>query len=132
MIRRRLTIPKDEGQARVPAQSTLRMLGSVRVASSTLREQRYALIEAVPHTGRFHQVRRHAKHLGHPVIGDTTYGRSEHNRFVAESFGLARLALHARGLTIEPWLRVTSPLPDELAAPLRALGFDVTALLLAR
>ena len=117
-------VPKDEGQARVPARSTLRMLASARVEDSPLREKRYALVEVVPHTGRFHQVRRHAKHLGHPIIGDTTYGRSEHNRFVAGSFGLARLALHARRLSIEPWLDVTSPLPEDLAGPLRALGFD--------
>ncbi len=54
---------------------------------------RYALVSAVPHTGRKHQIRRHLRHLGHPIVGDVTHGVGKHNRFFAEQFGVRRLLL---------------------------------------
>lgn len=116
-------IPRDEGAARVPAQTWLRGLETVEIASSTLRERRYSLVEARPLSGRFHQVRRHLKHLAHPIVGDANYGKSEHDRFVRASFGLARLALHAVGLVIPGRLEVRAPLPLDLSAPLQRMGF---------
>jgi tRNA pseudouridine65 synthase len=62
--------------------------------------ERYALVEAVPHTGRLHQIRRHLKHIACPIIGDVNYGKGEHNRLFRERFGLHRLALHAFALTV--------------------------------
>lgn len=56
---------------------------------------RYALVEAFPETGRRHQIRRHFKHIGHPLIGDATHGKGLHNRAVAAWLGVARLWLHA-------------------------------------
>lgn len=125
-------VPTDEGATRAPALTDLRRLSCVVVTDSPLREQRYSLVNARPRSGRFHQVRRHLKHLGHPIVGDTTYGRSEHNRLCAERFGLHRLALHALSVTFlqpttgEP-LHVAAPLPDELAAPLARLGLPPVA-----
>ena len=57
-----------------------------------------SLLEVEPYTGRYHQIRRHVKHLGHPLIGDSNYGRTELNRAFRASVGLARLALHAAWL----------------------------------
>lgn len=54
--------------------------------------QSSALVEAMPTTGRTHQVRVHAKALGHPLVGDVLYG-------AAESKIIARPALHAWSLT---------------------------------
>jgi len=54
---------------------------------------RYALLEVVPETGRRHQIRRHLKHVAHPVIGDATYGKGRHNRLFARLFGSDRLLL---------------------------------------
>lgn len=54
---------------------------------------RYALLELEPITGRKHQLRRHLKHIGHPIIGDATYGKGRHNRFFAEHYGCQRLLL---------------------------------------
>ena len=59
---------------------------------------RYSLIEVRPRTGRKHQIRRHLKHLNHPIIGDTKYGKSAHNNFFKESYGFSRLALHCCSL----------------------------------
>lgn len=114
-------IPRDEGGPRVPAMTDVRTLAVGALEGSALRETRYALVEARPRTGRFHQVRRHLKHLGHPLVGDTTYGRSEHNRALRAACGLDRLALHAlsvRALGVT----VTAPLPADLARALDALG----------
>ena len=57
---------------------------------------RYALVEADPQTGRRHQIRRHFKHIAHPLVGDTTHGKGQHNRAVAQWLGTARLWLHAQ------------------------------------
>jgi tRNA pseudouridine65 synthase len=114
-------IPRDEGGPRVPAITAVRTLAEGLLEGSPLRERRYALVEARPRTGRFHQVRRHLKHLGHPLVGDTTYGRSEHNRAVRDACGLDRLALHARSLRVLG-ITVRAPVPPDLARALDALG----------
>ncbi len=54
---------------------------------------RYALLELEPQTGRKHQIRRHLKHIAHPIIGDSTYGKGKHNRYFAEHLGCSRLLL---------------------------------------
>lgn len=59
---------------------------------------RYSLLELRPLTGRRHQLRYHCAHLGHPIIGDTTYGRGEHNRLFRDQLGCRRLLLIAAGL----------------------------------
>jgi len=46
-------------------------------------------------TGRMHQIRVHATHLGHPVAGDDKYGDAEFNRLMRKR-GLKRMFLHAR------------------------------------
>jgi tRNA pseudouridine65 synthase len=56
---------------------------------------RVALVQAQPETGRRHQIRRHLKHLAHPIIGDATHGKGAHNRWWAEQLGQQRLWLHA-------------------------------------
>ncbi len=49
-------------------------------------------------TGRTHQIRVHAQHLGHPVAGDDKYGDEEVNRRLRDQAGLRRLFLHASSL----------------------------------
>lgn len=56
---------------------------------------RYSLVELYPQTGRKHQLRRHMKHISHPIIGDANHGRGRHNRYFAERFGHGRLMLAA-------------------------------------
>lgn len=59
---------------------------------------RYSLLEVRPRTGRTHQIRRHMKHVFHPVIGDTTHGDGKHNRFFRAQVGCRRLLLSATRL----------------------------------
>jgi len=61
---------------------------------------RYALLALAPLTGRRHQLRRHLKHIAHPIVGDTTHGKGTHNRFFREHFGCARLLLACTGLRL--------------------------------
>lgn len=61
---------------------------------------RCALVELQPLTGRRHQLRRHMKHIAHPIIGDSTHGKGPLNRAVASFLGMQRMWLHAASLTV--------------------------------
>lgn len=61
---------------------------------------RLARVELRPLTGRRHQLRRHMKHIAHPIVGDATHGKGPLNRAVAQHLGLQRLWLHATTLCL--------------------------------
>jgi tRNA pseudouridine65 synthase len=61
-------------------------------------EARYSLVEVKPTTGRKHQIRRHMKHILHPIVGDTKHGEGRHNRLFREHLDLHRMLLMATGL----------------------------------
>ncbi len=67
-----------------------------RVLGRFNRELRYTLLEVSLETGRTHQIRVHLSHLGHPVLGDVTYGRRGAQFW--ESLGITRQLLHARAI----------------------------------
>ncbi len=62
-------------------------------------KSRYSLVKIHPHTGKFHQIRRHFSHIRHPVIGDKRHGDCKHNKYFRESLGVDRMLLHASGLS---------------------------------
>jgi tRNA pseudouridine65 synthase len=64
-------------------------------------ESRYSLVKCLPQTGRKHQLRRHLKHISHPIIGDAKHGKGNHNRFFQEKFNSQRLLLAATELTFK-------------------------------
>lgn len=112
-------IPRSEGGPRVDAVTNIRRLG--------VALDRFSLIEAIPETGRLHQIRRHMKHISHPVIGDSRYGDGKENRRLRAEVGLERLALHALELRFAhphtgEALAITAPPPDDLRLPLERLG----------
>ncbi|KIG16897.1 tRNA pseudouridine synthase C [Enhygromyxa salina] len=114
----------DKQSERKPAQTRVRRLAEF---------ERYSVVEAEPLTGRTHQIRRHLKHIAHPIIGDVRYGKGAHNRMFRERFGLHRLALHAAQLRIaDPSgtaeLTICAPLPEDLSGPLAAMGIDLAAI----
>jgi len=78
-------------------------------------------------TGRTHQIRVHAQHIGHPVAGDDKYGDAAANKRLREQVGLKRLFLHAATLEFAldggkaPY-RLNAPLLPELIEVLDRLG----------
>ncbi len=119
-------IPKAEKAERVPAHSTFSKISSVNIQPRSL-----SLVNVFPTTGKFHQVRRHMKHINHPIIGDANYGKGALNREMKERYGLDRLALHAKSVSFtwrdEPYLFETQ-IPDSLSLPLLKMGFLDTSL----
>ena len=78
-------------------------------------------------TGRTHQIRVHAQHIGHPIAGDDKYGDEAANKRLREQVGLKRLFLHASTLEFAldggkaPYL-LNAPLAPELVEVLDRLG----------
>ena len=102
----------DDGK---PARTRFRPISLFRMAS---------LLEADIATGRTHQIRVHAAHVGHPLAGDDKYGDAAFNRTLAEQHGLHRLFLHAHSLILPLGGReiaVSAPLDTELKAVLDSL-----------
>lgn len=84
-----------------------------------------ALLGVSLHTGRTHQIRVHAAHIGHPVAGDEKYGDTHFNRQMY-ALGLRRIFLHASTLSftlpsIGEKISVEAPLSDDLCRHLRNL-----------
>lgn len=122
----------SEHDPRRPAITEFRTLERVELPFAVGRyaTARYSFIEALPRTGRTHQIRRHLAHIRHPILGDVRHGDGHHNRALREHFGARRLFLFARALAFDdPWTgtRVTihAPLDDEAARVLHAMGFTV-------
>jgi RluA family pseudouridine synthase len=112
--------PVRPGESGKPAVSELRpveTLGSVQ------------LVEAVPLTGRTHQIRIHLRAAGAPLLVDPQYGRPE--PFTGAGLGfdsltLSRTPLHASWILLEasgdlPRVEVSAPLPEDMAGVLEAL-----------
>jgi 23S rRNA-/tRNA-specific pseudouridylate synthase len=64
--------------------------------------ERYTLLSCEPVSGRQHQIRRHAKLAGHPVVGDRRYGSKRALNYLEGAYPDVRLALHAWQLTFVP------------------------------
>ncbi len=91
---------KDDDLPLRAAQTIFRRLTTVEIPVEVegYPQSRYSLLQLSPQSGRKHQLRRHMQHIGHPIIGDTSYGRTRHNKYFAERFGFGRLMLAATGL----------------------------------
>jgi tRNA pseudouridine65 synthase len=89
------------GAVAQPAQTRVRTLVRVEIpepSDARFATTRAALIEATPVTGRRHQIRRHLKHIAHPIVGDATHGKGPLNRWWADRLGIQRLWLHAQSI----------------------------------
>lgn len=113
-----------------PALTRYRRLAVVELDTPVDRypTARYALLELEPVTGRRHQLRRHLKHISHPLIGDATYGKARHNRFFQEFLGCRRLLLACAELRFSHPLTgcpvvITAPLTGEFAEVMRRFGW---------
>lgn len=90
--KRRRDHPAQHAQTQLTtlAQTELPFASSTRYSTS-----RYSLVQLQPKTGRKHQLRRHLKHIAHPIVGDTAYGDLRQNKAFAEHLQIQRLMLHA-------------------------------------
>ncbi|MCK5664497.1 MAG: tRNA pseudouridine(65) synthase TruC [Thiotrichaceae bacterium] len=102
---------KDRSDDKEPqsAQTYYERLNTVELPYPVSRypASRYSVVKLIPSTGRKHQLRRHMKHIFHPIVGDTRYGRTEHNNLFREQFDCHRLLLHASRLSF------THPITNE-------------------
>lgn len=110
----RMVAVADDGD---PAESVFRL----RRAGEACSEVEIELV-----TGRTHQARVHAAHIGHPVAGDRKYGDRELNKRARDA-GLKRLALHAHSLAFThpvtgEGCRVSAPVPASFAAAFEGLN----------
>ena len=119
-----------QGEAK-PALTRWRRLATIEVpiAQGRYDQQRYALLEISPETGRYRQIRRHFHHVSHHLLGDTSHGRGDHNRLIRQHYGVHRLMLHAWRIEVrhpssgEP-LRLEAPLDAAWQRLLGAFGWD--------
>jgi 23S rRNA pseudouridine955/2504/2580 synthase len=118
------------GDRRVKASS--RGLASRTVFTLERHIGAYSLLHAELFTGRTHQIRVHAAHIGHPIAGDDKYGDFAANKAIARQ-GLKRMFLHAARIefrhpaTAQP-LVLQAPLPPELSAFLGRLERERAAI----
>lgn len=121
---------EEAHKAPQPAVTRYRRLATVElpVAVGRYATARYSLLEVRPETGRMHQIRKHMKHIFHPVVGDTTHGDGRHNRLFRERFGVYRLLLMATELGfVHPYsgaaLTISAQPDPQLAELFERLGF---------
>jgi len=100
-----------------PAITEYRRLATIELPHAVGRypSARYSLIKASPKTGRKHQIRRHMKHIFHPIVGDTTHGDGKHNQLFRDKLNCHRLLLHADTLSFN---HPESGKPVSIDAPL--------------
>ena len=108
--RKQMTVRHVGGRSATTHYHVLRRYGPAPIA--------YSLVEARLETGRTHQVRVHLAHVGHPVLGDATYGRRSASSWAA--LGVTRQLLHAYELSFRhpstgAWMTFTAPLPPDMA-----------------
>ena len=79
----------------------------------------FALVELHIHTGRTHQIRVHMAHIGHPVVGDATYGHKSGIGSPESNISVARVMLHAYKLGFmhprtQKFVEFTAPVPEDM------------------
>ena len=80
-----------------PAVTHFKRLAIAELAHPVSRysKSRFSWLECWPETGRKHQIRRHLKHVRHPILVDSRYGCRHHNKLAQQQLGIASLALRA-------------------------------------
>ena len=114
--RKRMAVQDDsDGRA---AHTSYRVLEKLKCAT---------YVEVQIHTGRTHQVRVHFQHLGHPVVGDDTYGSTKNKRLKElANYAAPRVLLHAKELSFvhprtQKLVKFSAPLPDDFKLALKLL-----------
>jgi tRNA pseudouridine65 synthase len=102
-----IPLESDSSGELLDAKTTFRCLKTIELpypVGKKFPTARYSLVEAQPHSGRFHQIRRHFNRISHPLIGDAVHGDSHHNRFFRTHLEIEGLCLKALRLEFfHPW-----------------------------
>ncbi|MCW3160507.1 pseudouridine synthase [Chryseobacterium oryctis] len=91
----------NENEVKQNAITYYRRLQTSEIDLPFLKHQtsRYSLVEAIPETGRFHQLRKHFKHILHPILGCRKHGCNKQNKLWLQTFGINKMTLHAHQLS---------------------------------
>lgn len=89
---------------------------------------RYSLVEAVPKTGRMHQLRKHFAHIFYPIIGDRKHGCNKQNHFFKEQWDMTTMMLHASELTFkhpvtDDPIKIKAKVSDEFGRVMHLMGW---------
>jgi len=90
-----------------------------------------SLVRFVPETGRKHQLRLHARSLGHPIIGDVKYSTRKQAASLSDALGTPiadGLMLHAISLALPNERPIVAPPPPHFAALAKELDFSLKGL----
>lgn len=98
---RRVKVDKSHKDAK-PSQTVCKVLARFEIGGKPV-----SLVEAMPLTGRTHQIRVHLAYLGHPILGDDKYHEQDNS-------GVRRLCLHAWKLDIPDYETIVAPLPEDM------------------
>ena len=92
---------EEDATERQDAVTDYRRLATVElpIAVGRYETARYSLLEISPLTVRMRQIRKHMKHIFHPVVGDTSHGDGRHNQMFRDRFSCRRLLLQAAQLS---------------------------------
>jgi len=98
--RKKMAVVKEKGREAVTGYKVIK------------RMKEYSYVEAYPKTGRTHQIRVHLAHIGHPIVGDETYGRKARKM-------AGRPLLHAYTINFKHPLKgeaisITAPVPEDM------------------
>lgn len=109
--RKRMSARVERGRTARSQYETIESLGEATLLNVSIE------------TGRTHQIRVHMAHLGHPILGDSEYGRA---RKLADGTEVPRQMLHARSLALQhpvtgADLEFSAPLPDDFREIIRLL-----------
>ena len=126
-----LTNDSGQLQAAKTYYKTLQQV-EVDVPFGKYETSRYSLVEAYPETGRQHQLRKHFKHIFHPILGSRPHGCNKQNKLWLERYGLMAMLLHGLELsfyhpiTQEP-ITLRAPIDSAYAQYNAVLGFDLSS-----
>lgn len=107
---RRVRVDNQHTQAK-ESQTDINVQKRFKLASQNISQnigQNVSLVEAMPRTGRTHQIRVHMAHIGHPLLGDNKY-------HLKDDSNVRRLCLHAWKLEIPDYPLIVADIPEDMA-----------------
>lgn len=126
-----LTNDKGQHQEAKTYYKTLQQV-EVDIPFGKYQTSRYSLVEAYPETGRQHQLRKHFKHIFHPILGSRPHGCNKQNKLWLDQFNLTAMLLHAVELAFEhpiskESIRLRATMDEQYEKYNAFLGFNLEA-----